>query len=150
MKNKIIIKKDLYISIIISLIMPIVALFIGDALYVGIWYYLVLPTIFIIISLLFRIKKYFLSGISFALFLTYFIYFIINIRSHDGLLILGHLFSIPGAIITFIIGLIFAKKFYIKPSMLFIVGFLSFSTGFFIGQITICNTLMYCGFLSLI
>ena len=84
MKNKIIIKKDLYISIIISLIMPIVALFIGDALYVGIWYYLVLPTIFIIISLLFRIKKYFLSGISFALFLTYFIYFIINIRSHDG------------------------------------------------------------------
>ena len=148
MKNKTIIRKDLYISIIISLIMPIIAFFIGDVLYVGIWYYLVLPTIFIIISLLFRIEKYFLSGISFALFLTYFIYFIINMKSHEGLLVLGHLFSIPGVVITFISGLIFAKKFCVKPSILFIVGFLSIFTGFFMGQITICNTLMYCGSLS--
>lgn len=73
-------QKDITIAFIISLISPIVVLWLGDFLYVGLWYYLLLPSIIIVISFMLKTKAYICTGMCFSLQLSFAGFFIGNIK----------------------------------------------------------------------
>ncbi|AOO65646.1 hypothetical protein [Sulfurospirillum halorespirans] len=143
--------KNLYISILVSMIVPILVLGIGDGLYIGLWYYFIVPLIILGLSSAFKLTSSFYTGVSTAIAISFIIYLNINwtAKIPEGLLGLGHIFSLPGAFLTVMITAFWLKK---KnnhlPAQNLRVGFFSFTIGFLLNQIVICNLWMYCGVLS--
>lgn len=143
--------KNLYLSILVSMIVPILVLGIGDGMYVGIWYYFVVPIVILGVSASFKLATSFYTGVSTAIAISFIIYLSINWSAtrSEGLLGLGHIFSLPGA---FLMVLITAYILKIKNNRLpihnLILGFFSFAIGFLSNQIVVCNSFMYCGVLS--
>ena len=73
-----------------------------------------------------------------------------NATRPEGLLGLGHLFSLPGAFIGVLVTAIVArKKAATHPFVLFLFGFVGLLVGYFLNQLVVCNTVMWCGPLSL-
>ena len=73
-----------------------------------------------------------------------------NATRPEGLLGLGHLFSLPGAFIGVLVTAIVAKKkVATHPFVLFLFGFGGLLVGYFLNQLVVCNTVMWCGPLSL-
>ena len=138
---------DRILFIGISLISIAIVLIFGDALYIGLWYYIVIPVVAFTLTFPFKTKELFLTGTSIAIQLTIIPYLYINITAErpGGLLGLGHLFSLPGLAVGIIVGSIYVKNKYKKPYIMLSIGFVASLSGFLINQIIICNTLMYCG-----
>eukprot|EP01029_Cantina_marsupialis_P012328 TRINITY_DN272223_c0_g1_i1.p1 TRINITY_DN272223_c0_g1~~TRINITY_DN272223_c0_g1_i1.p1 ORF type:complete len:101 (+),score=10.51 TRINITY_DN272223_c0_g1_i1:26-328(+) len=97
--------KNLIPSILISLIIPTITLILGDGLFIGLWYYLIVPFIYIGLSAFFRLNSSFYVGLAIAIAVSFLVYLYINFSSNkpEGLLGLGHLFSLPGALFTSVI-----------------------------------------------
>ena len=131
----------------ISLISIIIVLIFGDALYIGLWYYLAIPLVAFSLTLPFKPNQLFLTGISLAIQFTLITYLYINLSAErpEGLLGLGHLFSLPGLAAGIIAASIYVKDKYKKQHIMLSIGFFGTASGFIINQLIICNTLMYCG-----
>ncbi len=66
----------------------------------------------------------------------------------EGLLALGHLTSLPGAAIGIVLALLVARRIQ-TPALILLAAFSGLLTGFFVNQLVVCNTVMWCGPLSL-
>lgn len=124
-------EKDIQTACSISAAAPIIVILNDDYLYIGLWYYLLLPTIIIGTNYFLKIATGICSGIALALQLSFFLFFYWQQQVNQGLLGLIHLcFLLPGAIISSIAGLIFLKN---KPILNtlngFTYGFFSFAIG---------------------
>lgn len=143
--------KNLYLSILVSMIVPILVLVIGDGLYAGLWYYFTVPLVILGLSAAFKLTSSFYTGVSTAIAISFIIYLNINwtAKIPEGLLGLGHMFSLPGAFLTVMItAFLLKRKNNRLPVQNLILGFFSFAIGFFLNQIFICNSCLYCGVLS--
>lgn len=142
-------KTDATIALSVALMPAVAQLLFGDPLYVGILYYLVVPTAAIAIGVMARAKPLFLLGTSLAVSVTLLVYAAINLSlaRPEGLLALGHLFSLPGAAIGTLIGAFLSRRLSNQVSAM-ALGFAGALVGFVINQLFVCNTLMRCGALS--
>lgn len=131
-KNRnIFMEKDIQTACFISAIAPIIVILNGDYLYIGIWYYFLLPAIIIGANFFLKIATGICSGMALALQLSFFLFFYWQKQINQGLLGLIHLFYLlPGAITSSIAGLIFLKKNSIPTTLNgFTYGFFSFAIG---------------------
>lgn len=138
---------DRIIFLVLSLICVSFVLIYGDALYIGIWYYIAIPAMAFLLTLPFKPQKYFLSSISIVILLTYIPYYYYNLtaKQPEGLLGLGHLFSLPGLAIGIILAGIYLSGKVQTQLYTFSIGFAFSIFGFFINQIFVCSTVLYCG-----
>lgn len=142
-------KVDAAIALSVALMPAVAQLLLGDPLYLGIWYYLAAPLTAITIGVIARAKPLFLLGTSFAVSLTLLAYAVVNLSlaRPEGLLALGHLFSLPGAAVGTLIGAFLSRRLSSQISVM-ALGFAGALVGFVINQIVVCNTLMWCGVIS--
>lgn len=143
-------KVDVAILLSVSLTPAVAQLLFGDPLYIGIWYYLVVPTAAIAIGVMASAKPLFLLGTSLAVSVTLLIYAAVNLSlaRPEGLLALGHLFSLPGAAAGTLIGAFLSRRLS-RPISVLALGFAGTLVGFLLNQLVVCNTLMWCGAFSL-
>lgn len=146
------IKPSSTIDAIFAAVIALVAVFSvmvkGDALYIGLWYYFAVPIVIVGIGATLRTKPMFLFGTSLAIAITLIFYMSINWHTSrpEGLLGLGHLFSLPGAVMgVFIAATLLKRKATTSLSIAFIYGLIGLLTGFFVNQLIVCNTVLYCG-----
>ena len=138
-------KKDLVLSLlVIALVLSVVITF-GDALYAGLWYYLLVLTVGLIAVTFFKPPALYHFGVTIGLALTLLFYLSVNYTADkpEGLLGLGHLYSLPGALMG---SMIIAYR--LKEATLwkgFVCGFVAILVGFVISQLLVCNALMWCG-----
>ena len=143
---------DAIYAAIIGLLVVIIVLVKGDALYMGLWYYFLVPVVIVGIGAALRAKPMFIFGTSLAIAITLISYMSINwcASRPDGLLGLGHLFSLPGAVVGVIIAAILLKRRTTTSLFVaFLFGLIGLLSGFFVNHLIICNTVLYCGQLSL-
>jgi hypothetical protein len=103
------------------------------------------------LAAIFRVKPLFLFGASLAVATTLFVYMLINWSAArpEGLLALGHLFSLPGAYIGVMLGAILSKRVQL-PVIILLSGLLGLLGGFLVNQLVVCNTGVWCGPLSML
>jgi hypothetical protein len=143
---------DAKLAIAASLPLPIVVLLNGDPLYLGLWYYLVLPAGILGLCAAFRVKPLFLLGTAFAIAVTLLAVMSVNwlATRPEGLLGLGHIFSLPGAVIgSAASALLTRRNASFQPASTLLLAFFGLLCGYFINQLVVCNTVMWCGPLSL-
>lgn len=143
---------DITLAAVIVLSVISIVMIKGDALHLGLWYYFAVPLAFLSISAALRTKPLFNFGISLALAITLVSYLVVNWRASrpEGLLGLGHIFSLPGAVVgLFISAAVLKSKVPAGPFAAFVIGVSGLLGGFFINQLLLCNTVMWCGSLSL-
>lgn len=143
-------KVDAAIALSVALMPAVAQLLLGDPLYLGTWYYLAVPLTAITIGVTARAKPLFVLGTSLAVSLTLLIYAAVNLSlaRPEGLLALGHLFSLPGAAAGTLIGAFLSRRLS-RPISVLALGFAGTLVGFFLNQLVVCNTVIWCGALSL-
>lgn len=122
----------------------------GDVLFIGRWYYASVFLAIFVLSAAIKTKPLFISGATFAAVVTFVVYLRANWEpsTAQGLLALGHLFSLPGAAIGLsITGIISRHAKNRRPALAFTTGVLGFATGFLVNQIAICGSVLACGVL---
>ena len=124
-------EKDIQTACFISAAAPIIVILNGDYLYIGLWYYLLLPALVIGANYFFKAVANACSGMALALQISFFLFFYWQHQINQGLLGLIHLgFLLPGAAVSSIAGLILLKK---NPTLTtlngFTYGFCSFAIG---------------------
>lgn len=129
-------KKDIISSCIISLVTPIVVLLIGDYLYIGLWYYLLIPFLIITTNYLCKSKEFICSGMTVELQISYLCFFYWQHQINEGSLGLIHLcFLLPCAAISCIIVLFLThKRISLTKLKGFMCGFCGFVVGSFLGM----------------
>lgn len=130
---------------------PVAVLIYGNALFLGLKHYFVPPIAILVLCALTRPGPFFLAGVAVSVAITFFIYFSINwvaVRP-DGLLGLGHIFSLPGLLLGAVSSAIAQRKRLSSPISAFLLGIAGACGGFLLFQLSLCNALMYCGPLSL-
>lgn len=143
---------DTALAAVIAFMVISIAIVKGDALYLGLWYYFVVPMVVLGISAALRTKPLFIFGTSLALAVTFVSYMAVNWRASrpEGLLALGHVFSLPGAVVgVFISAALLKRKLSAGAFASFLIGAAGFLGGFFANQLLVCNTVFWCGPLSL-
>jgi hypothetical protein len=142
--------RDVLQAVAISLPLPITVLTTGDPLFFGLWYYLIIPIVIIGTGMLMRAPPPYLTGASLAVAAAFLVYMMVNYTATrpEGLLGLGHLFSLPGGMIGHLLGVVLSKR-QTGAIPVLAFGVLGWGIGFFVNNLVICNTLMYCGPLSL-
>lgn len=129
---------------------PIIALaatvIIGrDHLYIGLWYYLVIPLTLLGSCALGKPPRFFLLGASLGIVVTYLVFFYWASIVSDGLLGLFHIFSLPGAYIGAWNAVTKAKRWAPdEPVKAAFIGFLGVVLGFFV-----CLILLYAGLIGI-
>lgn len=123
-----------------------------DPVHTGTWYLLVTPVVTLLPGLILRAPALFLTGTTAAVLasLSCYLSIIFNQARTDGLLALGHLFSMPGMLLG--TGLsAWLLRFRVNASLPWLVAgiaFLGATLGFMIVQMVVCTTVMYCSALS--
>ena len=143
---------DSIFAAVIALMTVSIVMTKGDALYMGLWYYFAVPIVIVGIGAALRVKPMFLFGTSLAIAITLISYMSINWRAPrpEGLLGLGHLFSLPGAVVgVFIASMLLKRKKSTSLFVAFLFGLVGLLSGFFVNHLIVCNTVLYCGQLSL-
>jgi hypothetical protein len=125
----------------------------ANALYTGIGYFVAVFVASLVPGLILRAPSLFLTGTTAAVVATLLIYMKIMSRfGHtEGMFVLGHVFSVPGMLVGAGVSA-WLLRYRVKASLQWIVsgiGFLGTALGFMVAQMMVCNTLMYCGALSL-
>jgi len=143
-KNEIV---DRVLFFLISLISVITVLVVDDVLYIGFWYYMVVPAIAYLLAISVKPKPLFLTAVGLVILFTYIPYFHYNMSAErpEGLLGLGHLFSLPGLAAGIVLVGLWLKNSALNPFGIFALGFLGVCAGFLINQFIVCNSVMYCG-----
>ena len=143
---------DTFIATFISLIVIFISLTKGDALYLGTWYYFTVPAIILSLCAIIKPAPLFLTGASLGIAITILCVMSVNWNASrpEGLLGLGHIFSLPGAIIGVLLAAKKARGQFIQlPYTSLSMGLGGILIGYLINQTIICNTVMWCGPLSL-
>ena len=143
---------DIFLAALISLLVIFITITKGDALYLGVWYYLTVPAIILTLCAAIRPAPLFLTGASLGIAITMLCVMSVNWNSShpEGLLGLGHVSSLPGAIVGVLLAAVTAKKKSINlPYTSFSMGLCGLLVGYFINQTIVCNTVMWCGPLSM-
>jgi len=125
----------------------------ADPLYTGLGYLLAVPAVTLIPGLILRAPALFLTGTTVTAIATLLVYMkIMSSLDHpEGMLGLGHMFSVPGMLIGAGVSAWLLRD-RLKTRLPWIVagvGVLGAALGFMVAQIVVCNTLMYCSALSL-
>ena len=138
---------DKILFIAISLIVIVTVLVVGDVLYIGLLYYIAIPSVAYLLTLPIKPKAFFLTAISLVILLTYIPYFYRNLFTErpEGLIGLGHLFSLPGLAIGILLTGLYLKNKSLDPFITFTISFIGTFLSFFINQFIVCNTVLYCG-----
>lgn len=143
---------DASLAIAIAFTMVLLVISKGDPLYLGLWYYIAVPVVVLAACAAFRPVPLFLFGAALAIAISMLSLMSVNWLASrpQGLLGLGHIFSLPGAFLV-VLGTAFVtrKKQIIRPFVAFLLGLVGFGGGYFINQLVVCNTVMWCGPLSL-
>jgi hypothetical protein len=142
-------RRDLAFAVAAALPLPVAVWLVGDPLFMGRWYGLAVPAAAIGLAMLFRVRAFFLTGVSLAATLTLLAYMLITVYvvRQQGLLGLGHLASLPGAGLGIVAGAGLLRRWPGPLAGLF-CGSLGLLGGFLLNQLVVCNTLMWCGPLS--
>ena len=124
------IKYPLYISLIV----PILIFILGDGMYIGLWYYLLIPLVIIGLHyLIFKQNSSFYSGVALGISLSFLMFLSLNWFSlrPDGMIGLIHLlFALPGMILSIFIFGIYAH--FKKSSIVLLTKIKSFLFGLFV------------------
>lgn len=143
---------DATLAIAIEFTVVLLVISKGDPLYLGLWYYIAVPVVVLGACAAFRPAPLFLFGTALAMAISMLSLMSVNWLATRplGLLGLGHIFSLPGAFLV-VLGTAFVarKKQIIRPFVAFLFGLVGFGVGYFINQLVVCNTVMWCGPLSL-
>jgi len=143
---------DIFLAAFISLAVIFLTLIKGDALYLGIWYYFTVPAVILSLCAAIRPAPFFLTGASLGIAITLLCVMSVNWSSShpEGLLGLGHVSSLPGAIIGVLLAAVTAKRKNITlPYTSLSMGLGGLLIGYLINQTVVCNTVMWCGPLSM-
>jgi hypothetical protein len=143
---------DISLAIAVALAMVALVVFKGDALYLGLWYYITVPLVILGVCAAIRPAPLFLSGVGLAIAISMLVLMSVNWRAArpEGLLGLGHIFSLPGAIVVVVAAALRARNLQIvRPFPAFLLGFGGYGGGYFMNQLLVCNTVMWCGPMSL-
>jgi hypothetical protein len=137
---------DLKISISIILAVIFFVEVSGDNLFIGSWYYAITLFAGLVLGTVFYPKPFFLCGVISALVFSLWLYVQHNVSSvrPEGLLVLGHMFSLPGAFLGLIISALIIKNIHTSHAMTFTLSVIGVLVGFFINQAIVCSTLMHC------
>jgi len=125
----------------------------NDPLYTGSWYLWSVPVLALLPGLILRAPALFLTGTTAAAQVSLLVYMNImfSVARTDGLLALGHLFSMPGMLLGTTVSA-WLLRYHVRASLPWLVAsvaFLGATLGFLVFQIAVCNTVMYCGVLSI-
>ncbi|MDP9689815.1 UNVERIFIED_ORG: hypothetical protein J2W82_003483 [Pseudomonas mohnii] len=145
-------RDDLAYSILLIAPVLLYASIGANPLYTGSGYLGAVPAAVFVLGLIFRTPALFLTGATAAAVATLLIYMniIASLDHPEGLIGLGHMFSMPGMLVGAAASA-WLLKYRVKASLPWIVagiGFLGAALGFMVAQMIVCNTLMYCGPLS--
>jgi len=133
---------NLKYAALMSLIVPVLVVIFGDGLYVGLWYYFLVPFVIITLhTLIFKLPTSFYTGLSLGICFS-FLFFLSLVWfkiTHDSLIGLLHLlFVLPGIIITITLYGIFATyktTISYTSNTNFLIGLFTTIIGFIIGAI---------------
>lgn len=122
----------------------------GDPAYLGPWYY---PLAWCGLVGLIQIAKappLSTLGAATALAATFLGYWAwqASLVRPEGLLGLGHLFSLPGLAVAAVIAALYARRRGLGPATAFAVTFAGCCAGFGAAQLAACRTVIYCGPIS--
>lgn len=123
---------------------------VGDPIYAGIWYYLIAWLGLVGLVQLAKASPLLTTGSAVALAASFVFYWAwqASLPEPDGLLGLGHLFSLPGLGIAAVIAAVLSRLRQMNPWTAFATGALACCAGFAIAQLVVCRSMMYCGALS--
>lgn len=146
-------RDDLVCSMVLVTFVLVYASSAGNTLYLGYWYLIGMPVVMLLPGVLLRARSLFLTGTTAAAVFTLLIYMAIvsSMGREGGLVSLGHLFSVPGMFVGASVSawLLRGRINASLPWLIAGLAFLSAVLGFMISQVIVCNTVMYCGALSL-
>ena len=101
-------------SFFISLIVPLLVIIFGDSLYIGLWYYLLIPAVIIPLHMIiFKFPRTFYMGLSVGISLSFLFFLSLNwfkITNDDLLGLLHLLFVLPAVIFSILISSIYIKN----------------------------------------
>jgi len=122
----------------------------GDPIYAGAWYYLIAWFALVGLVQIAKAPPLLTTGAAMALAGSFLFYWTwqASLPQPQGLLGLGHLFSLPGLGIAAVMAAVTARWRRARPWMAFAAGLVACSIGFVVAQIVACRSLMYCGALS--
>ena len=143
---------DVSLAVAVALAMVTLTVIKGDALYLGLWYYFVVPAVVLGVCAAIRPAPLFLFGVALAIAISMLAVQFVNWRAvrPEGLLGLAHIFSLPGAFVLVTAAAFFARKLsVVRPIPALLLGLGGFGVGYFLNQLLVCNTVMWCGPLSL-
>jgi hypothetical protein len=140
--------RDLKISTLLIAISLAAVVIAGDHLFIGVWYYALVLSLGVILGLVLRPRPLFLTGVVIALDVTLWIYAQHNASpsNQEGLLVLGHIFSLPGAAVGLIASAVLIRRWQsLSETVVLMISIAGVLLGFALAQLAVCNTLMYCG-----
>ena len=113
-------------------------------------YFLIVSSVFFAVCASLRAKPLFLSGSCLTLCITNFPYSAYAISTSDinssGFVVMSQVTSTVGGLAGAIIASALLRRYaYAGATMALFVGFAGVSVGWFTTQLTICNTVMWCG-----
>lgn len=116
-------------------------------------YSLIVPSVFLGICALLRVKPLFLSGSCLALCTTNFFYIFSAVSTSDinssGFVVMSVYISTGSGLVGAIIAAVLLRRYVSAgPTLPLLFGFAGVSIGFFSSQLMICNSVMWCGPLS--
>jgi hypothetical protein len=122
----------------------------GDSLHTAYLYPVIAPIVALEICSWRKPRSFYLSGVALVIYLTLFGYLSFNWFSAnpEGFLVVGHFLSLPGLVIG-AIALSLRDRPTNGPAASLLLGATGSSIGFLLAQGVVCNTVMYCGVLSL-
>jgi hypothetical protein len=128
-------KQDAALGIAISVLAPLIVLVSGDPLYVGLWYYLVIPAFVVGWGVLLDAPPPYVAGASLAVAVSLFAYMSYNwfAARPEGLLGLGHLMSLPGGVIGYFAAMRLARR-SSRAQIILALGCLGWGVGFLINH----------------
>lgn len=143
-------RKDCGCAFVVGLLLLAATFFVGDPIYVGIWYYAIAWIGLVGLAQIAKAPPMFTTGAAAALAATFILYWAWqeSLPRPDGLLGLGHLFSLPGLGVAAAIAAVVARRRQLLPAAAFTAGLLACCIGFAIAQFVVCRSVMYCGMVS--
>ena len=139
---------DVSFSLVVPLALVVFVLLRGDPIYLGLWYYLTVPAVVVAVLYALTSPAFFVPGATFGLSATFLVYWFVQFQraQPEGLLGLGHLFSVPGALLGLLIARYAVRAFPgIGPVWSFVLALVGSGLGFAAAQGVVCNTAMWCG-----
>jgi len=133
------ISKKTDILIAISLSVPLIGFVIifGDPLFIGIWYYIVLPFFIVGFCERFRPAPLFASGTALSIAISLYLIMQLNLSASriDGMVGLIHFFSMPAGFVGAGVAAFFMEKKKIEnPAQGLLMGVAGYGAGFFVAR----------------